>query len=471
MASDVKIKVEADTNQLQTGLNSAGNSVNAFAAKTTLAGTAVKKMEAGLVTAGAIGSKAMAGLQAAMGPILAAIGALMGLKGIFDEFGKFQDLADRFNVTAETMQRLSVVADASGTSLEIMVKGLQKAEINAIKAQQGNSDLADSFAALGINTEAFLSMSPEEKLLALSKGFSEAKNQGDATAAMMDILGKAGREMQALLAGGSEALKQQFDNTYVAASKNVAAIDDLGDRMGKAWSQIKAGAADALGATITLIGGMLEKAERFSIVINNIGKGWTEANKIADGVMERKKEREDKAQKIKEEAAKNRGKVDTDAVEEKAKAKEEAKSKDKDAGKMSSMEDYKKVQEEERKKQEFLVKSQGQWSSMDDLKKIKADAKAKAKAEKDAKKDVKEGELDAAGASLGLAKAKQSANHVDSDQLRKIGGGFAKSNYSGVPKEEQRLQKQVDLAQKQYDELKKVVEALKNRQSTDGIND
>lgn len=154
-----------------------------------------------------------------------------------DEFGRIQDLADRLGMSAESIQRIGYAAKLSGSDLETAAKGLTVLTRSIAQAEQGNDELGKAFGVLGINLQEFKALSPEEQLVAISKGFTEAGDRGEGLGAVMKVLGKGGAELIPLLTQGPEALKEQLDEAAVASNESVKAVANLGDQIDKLKAQ------------------------------------------------------------------------------------------------------------------------------------------------------------------------------------------------------------------------------------------
>lgn len=457
--SDVKVKVGADTTGLQGGLAAADAKVTAFAGKTTLAGAAVGKLQAGMTTLGAVGSKAMAGLQAAMGPLMVAFGAFMGLKGIADKAGDINDLSQRFGASAESMQRVKSAADQSGTSIETIAKGMNRAEIAAVKAAEGNTELDEAFKKLGLSAETFAGLPMEEKLAAISAGYDENANKAEALAALTDIFGaKIANELIPLFAQGGDAIKEMMDAAKVASSDSIGRIDEVQDRFGEMFNTLTAWAMEGLGFIIDLVDKMSVGIAAAIAFVGNLSGGLDEAkqsyndtlNAGLDMLEEQKAAREERKNKI---SAANIEEVRKEADEEQ-KAKEDAKAAEK--------------ADKDKEKEDEKAKRDAEKANKDAQKKAVTDDKAAASEAKKAAMEIINKEMDSAKDKLANLKSSDTSASVDS--LRRIGGGFAKSNYEGLSKSELNFNKQLEAAQKQVDYLKSIADAMKEKnESTEGI--
>jgi hypothetical protein len=156
-----------------------------------------------------------------------------GFSKMLDELGRVKDLADRFGMTSESIQRLGYAAKLSGSDTETLAKALTKMKAGLAEAEGGSSTMIDAFDALGISVEEFKKLSVEDQLVAISKGYAEAGNNGQAFAAVLKLLGKGGAELTPLLVQGPKALKEQMDEAKVASEGAVNAAANMGDKIDK----------------------------------------------------------------------------------------------------------------------------------------------------------------------------------------------------------------------------------------------
>lgn len=425
--------------------------------------------------------------------------AIIGsVQGLLDHFGRIQDLADRFDESAGSIQRIGEAAKLSGTDLEVVVAALQKAGNNAFKAVEGNADLAEAFTVLGGSADEFLNMSLEEKLTQLSTGFADGGANAEKLKAAMEILGKAGGELAPLLAQGPEALRAQFEAANVATDESVLKLAQAGDKIDKTFSNIRAVGATALAA-------LIDGAETLWAALNTVGvflanlpdglkaateaadqfsKEWAEARK-AEETPEAKPKVDVEAIREKAEAAKKGADDEKKAADELAKIQAENAKKEEDAY-MRSLSLLQKKLELERQIKEMqsfipaneLEEEKNKGKVLDIQKELEGvnkqleqdqDRKDKEKQDK-AKKaaaDLAKAELEAKQDELkkaesGLSDLDRQGTAVTVDSLRQVGGGVANADYQQLAKSDDLQRQAVDLQRQTVEQLKQAVTALQN---------
>ena len=111
MADDIKIDITADSSGLRGGLTSASSSVNEFGAKTESLNKVGEKVGK---TFEHMGERVKETMSAMMGPLMA-LASFEGIKGIVEDISRLQKLSEKLDMTAESLQRISL-PDSAGKS-------------------------------------------------------------------------------------------------------------------------------------------------------------------------------------------------------------------------------------------------------------------------------------------------------------------------------------------------------------------
>jgi hypothetical protein len=220
MSEVIKTTLTADNTSFKAAFESAAGAVDGW-----------KKRVGGAL--GDITSK-MGAFGAAAGAIGAAV-VIHGISSLAEEVDRVGKLATRFELPVEDVQKFSVAAQVSGTDLEVLAKGLQKATVNGINAGRGMLVAKESFADLNVNVDEFNKASPQEKLKMLATGFQKTADHGKAMAAVIGILGKSGGELIPLLKEGGDGLGiEKFNDqlTVMKANLQTALAKQLAGQVG-----------------------------------------------------------------------------------------------------------------------------------------------------------------------------------------------------------------------------------------------
>jgi hypothetical protein len=196
--------------------------------------------------------------------------SVAGLAGAISklvEYGtRIQNLTDRYNVNAASLQRLGNAAELNGSSLEGVAKAFNKLEISESRALGGSDKVIKSFNALGITLDDLREMKPED---IMSKVGKSSMNAAD----MVTIFGKSALELRPVLAGLADGT--------IEYGKAIDAIDiqklkDADDYWRKMWQTITIGSASGLSSSMTALQDVGTNARR---IFQSIGESGTAAFK------------------------------------------------------------------------------------------------------------------------------------------------------------------------------------------------
>ena len=258
--SDVTVTVSAQTDGVSTGLAKAQESVNAFKQSAT----------AGFEEIGAA-------VKSAFGPLALALGAMEAIKSLAEGARKIAEQAEKFGVSAETIQRVGNAAQKAGTDFETVSKELDKITIAAAEANSGNETLAEQFTVLGINSQDFVNLSMEDKLKALAEGYDKSGRSAEGLEARQKLLGRSFEESANMINKGSEALDKSLHDGIVASDEAIANVKQLTDLFVKMWQTVKGLGMDAIGLWFEGWKVQIGAAEASAAYVMNLIHGTTSA--------------------------------------------------------------------------------------------------------------------------------------------------------------------------------------------------
>ena len=195
------------------------------------------------VTVGVKGAGFQRGLQAMRAQAGKFSGDLKGmLVGAFSIAGvvafasrmrEVRNEALRLGTSVESVQRIGKVAKGADVDFEVLAKAMNKVTLEAGKAANGDKGSGGLFKRLGLDAKAFVGLSMENKIIALSAAFQRSKQSGDGTAAMLELLGERGTEIIPVLAQGPKALASGMKEAAVQTNATVQAFATLDKTIGK----------------------------------------------------------------------------------------------------------------------------------------------------------------------------------------------------------------------------------------------
>ena len=190
----------------------------------------LRRMQSGASNAGAMISGAFTNLVGVgIGAGVVALG-----KAAIDYAGKISDAAAATNLSVEAFQGLSFAFGQSGTKAEQFSSAIVKLQQSQLDALAGNNDLAASFERLGVSWEDLNQDKPDELLLKIAEGMSNARNPSAALADSLDVLGKGGKSMAASLREGRKAIEELSAAAAKLSADETSALDSAGDMLASA---------------------------------------------------------------------------------------------------------------------------------------------------------------------------------------------------------------------------------------------
>lgn len=144
-----------------------------------------------------------------------AIGALAGLKQIFDGMAEatraadaLDDLSEKTGIAASKLEEYSFAAKMSGSSIEGITSGLNRLGRSIGMSAEETSKQAEAFAALGISTsDANGNLKSSEQIFGeIADKFKDFEDTPEKTALGIAVFGQRFNELNPLLSKGSEGI-------------------------------------------------------------------------------------------------------------------------------------------------------------------------------------------------------------------------------------------------------------------------
>ena len=219
-------KLALDASGMDRGLQSAGASVDKFAKQ---AGTA-------LVGAFAF-DKIISGFSTAI-----------------EKGDQLQDLANRFGVSAVSIQEIGNAASLSGGSVEDVAGAMNKLSKNAGEAIAGNETMAASFERIGLSVEDLKTMSPEALFMSLSKTLASGTiPQAEQLKLAMDLAGKSVGTLMETMLMGPEAISATGQAMGVMSAETIASLSEASDQIKIFQNTLNRGFASMVGPIMSLL--------------------------------------------------------------------------------------------------------------------------------------------------------------------------------------------------------------------------
>lgn len=173
------------------------------------------------------------------------LGPLVGAVATFSSVGdSLNKMSARTGFSAQALSELDHAAQASGTSLETVEKGIRGMSKVLLTAQQGSKGAIEKLAELGLTVDDLAGKTPEKQFEKMAAAVSSIEDPSRRAAAAMAVFGKAGSDMLPLFANGvsgMNALRQEaVDLGITLSDEDAAAAAELTDALGRLQEQFKA---------------------------------------------------------------------------------------------------------------------------------------------------------------------------------------------------------------------------------------
>lgn len=162
--------------------------------------------------------------------LLAAGAVIERVKAAIEHFGQVGDLAERFDVSAEALQRLGYAGGQSGLSLEEVAKGVTKLKIAMGAAVQNAGPQREMFEKLGFTMESLKDANPEEVFHKIADAVKNTADPMEQLAIAEAAFGnKLAVSMLPMLKLGSDGLKEMGGEAAVMSDGMVAQLKQADD--------------------------------------------------------------------------------------------------------------------------------------------------------------------------------------------------------------------------------------------------
>lgn len=196
---------------------------------------------------GASLTRGLSGAAAAVGATASVAGVLAGIKGSLQFADDIADLSEKLNESAETLQRVDFVAQQTASvGIDQVTKAMLKLERNLGDIE--NTRVADALGRIGISAGDLVGLPLDEKLIALSEGFQEARRTGVGLADLQDLLGRSGQELIPLLNQSGDALREMFDGAPAMADEMITKMAIMNDQFDAVTARAKMFGMETVGA-------------------------------------------------------------------------------------------------------------------------------------------------------------------------------------------------------------------------------
>ena len=169
-----------------------------------------------------------------MGGVIGGLGLSMGMARTAQHFDRIAKVATRMNMSVESLQRLSLAAELSGSSLSQLQGIMTRLERRTGEALQNSTgSQAQRFKELNIEVESFSKLSPEDKILAIADAFNKLGGSEKSIASLMGLLDTEVRELIPLLQNGSKGIEDMVKGITVLNKEQIRSMEAANDGLAK----------------------------------------------------------------------------------------------------------------------------------------------------------------------------------------------------------------------------------------------
>ena len=235
----LELILSATTDKFNSGMKKASGGVKDFAAKNKTMGAALGNAKTALL-----------GVNPVVALVTTAIvGATVAVSKLTIENAKMAEAlqkdALRIGTTAEALSQLQFATEQSGGTAGGFTRALLRQSQAAGEALAGNTQLLDSFKAIGVEVEDLQRLSPEDLFKRVADGLNEVPGSAERSAFGLRILGEGFNELKPLIQEGSEGI----------TALQVEA-DELGKTVSTKFANDSAAFLDNVGRMQTITSGM-----------------------------------------------------------------------------------------------------------------------------------------------------------------------------------------------------------------------
>jgi hypothetical protein len=236
---ELTVKITADTSAMRTSLKN-------ITAQTQ---SATSKMSASFGAA----SFAVRGFVAAF-----SVRAIVGFgQNVIDAAGKLNDLSQRIGFTASTLSALEPALVTSGSSVEALAGVVARLNNILGEAARGNETAKAAFEGLGLSVDNLLSLTPEQRFLAVADALGKISDQSALAEAGQNLFGRSFAQIIPLIKEANGNLSEYVETQKAAGAalsdETIATLDRFGDAAESAWMRARNAAATALAAAVEYV--------------------------------------------------------------------------------------------------------------------------------------------------------------------------------------------------------------------------
>lgn len=239
-------EAEAALKSLSRSFNEPSAALDAVAKKSDVATAAFSRMGLAIGAANALTAREM----------------LQFGKRVIDTADALNDMSTRTGVSIKELAGLKLIAEQSGTSLDIVARGLQRLNITMGEAQNGSKAATAALQRLGVTAR-----DPQEAFYQLADAVKASNDPTRIAADLQKVFGRGAAELIPLLKEGGDGLRraaQESESFADAMARLAPNADQFNDNMAKLKENTAGAAAAVLNELVPALNQLFERFERLN---------------------------------------------------------------------------------------------------------------------------------------------------------------------------------------------------------------
>ena len=184
-----------------------------------------------------------------LGAVFSGAAILGGLNSVINKFDDLQDRADNLGVGTDFLQGMGGVANQNAVGgLATFNKAIGELANKLGDAKEGGEKSIETFAKFGITLREIQTLNTEQMFYLISDRIKAIPDPAMRVNAAFELLGKSGKNLTGILAGGATELKKMADAVDKLDAEKVKQLAEAKDRIEATKTTLTVWGGKALGA-------------------------------------------------------------------------------------------------------------------------------------------------------------------------------------------------------------------------------
>jgi len=162
------------------------------------------------------------------GPMVAIGAGLVGLTNSVAQYGdRVNDLAAITGMSTQAIQEYQHAAKVAGTDTEAVTKTMRIFSAQLDQIAKGTGPVAEAFQRLGIETDAFIQMSPDQQMAAMISALQEIPDPAERARIGVELFSRQWEQLAPIVGLGADALRdaQEAAGEFALDEEQLASLD------------------------------------------------------------------------------------------------------------------------------------------------------------------------------------------------------------------------------------------------------